>query len=488
MIRSFTLRVADLMLQETGTYNPMFTRPYNLEMNGFAVDNIANRVAQANTSKISGTLLSGVASEILRPTAYVDPNNSSIMIPAGWNERRVRFILAIEVDYNVGGKTFYYFQGYTDYPGITESNVDPNMTFIINSFVGVSRTPIMTPSGMSFKDIITESSQVLSDPSAQTSLQGSAFSMRPQDVFQGMTANYMKQGYSYLHDDRFLDTRNVLRSDGVRSSRVNNTSSNYMAKVIDGYLHGNQLSMFGQSNGDIIDRATEQVFETPLSENPFIRAISDIKGIGIHNRFTYNDLMRLDPNTFNMTKLMIPKPVQRQQMHQAGQTAYWNGADEHTTAATCISHAVPALMMDMMIFKTTLFSTNHTVNTAPVTNCVFAATPGGEPTPQQVSMLCSRLETEVLRDLTFNNQIAYRLKIDADLMGETRITIALGNNPEEVFVVPSFCDSLYVPVITPNHDRFVSTVSDFETLLNNVVEAVASVQNHQPTFAVSNAV
>jgi hypothetical protein len=477
------LRFAKLTMAETGTYNDIMLRPYNVQMDGTMINNITNRVATLGGGKVSGAMLAGIASEAIAPSSEY---SYQIAIPNGWGQKRIRFVLEVHCHFGVGSDMIYYFQGYTDFPGVNlaTKHIAPEMVFVINSLLGVTRAMVPGPTGMSVRDIVTESSQVLSDPHWQSISQGSMLTMRPQDVFTGMQGAYIQQGFSYMNKNNFQDARNVLRSEPVRSNRLNNMPGSYMAKVIDGYTTAQELSGFGQGDADILSRSIEQVYESPLMENPFLRALSNIRGMSqMSNRFLFSDLMAIDPGVAANINFAVVGQTQMVGVHQAGSSEFWNGTNRETIVATLLSHSVPAIMMDLLLNRTIFQATNHTIDGHVEITMVDAKSLSSIDV-RNVNMFQARLEREVLYDISFGNQESYMINMRVDLFGETEIVVSLGSGPMIKYVTPSFCDNLYAPVVTGSAEQFQGVCHDFESLVNNIVQATSTNQAAAVNFSV----
>ncbi len=454
------MNVGKLLLQETGTYNPQYSRPYEIHADGADIENIVNRVAAQGDGNVTGRLLAGAAGHILAPTAA--PGNE-IVIPCGWNEKRVRFMLEIHCQYTFSNM-IYYIQGYTNYVGMTQANIAPDMVFTINSILGVTRTQRQTPTGIQTLDIPKESFQVIGPTQQQNDR---SFLMRPHDVFTGMHTEYIRniQGLDQYHT--MIDNRAQIRQDSQRSSRMYGLPSNYVANLVDKYTHATMMLEYGQNNQDALSTARNDSLDSPLLENPFIRAISRVKGFGSPNTFTFADLVRIDPNTDNMTTIMVVPTAMQMNVHHTGQSEYWHGGNRITQVATTLSQSVPAIMMELMISKMRFRVTNHdiggVVNFTPMD---FRGLSNMDMTTN-VMRFRERLINEVLFDVSFGNQEPYMIDMDIDMFGDTSIDINMYGTQTR-FVTPSFCDNLTVPIVTNNEMCFNSLVHGVDTLVNQV--------------------
>lgn len=490
--RACRLSIARLILQQTGTYNSQYLRPYDLSMDGATINAIGNRIQETGGGHVSGKLISDLAASSLGPTASAQ---AEIFIPNSFDTARVRFMLAVQADFNgmpgqVGGGTtlMYYFQGYTDHPGITISGaVDEQMTFYINSFIGVTRIVKQTTLGYEQRDMIVEKAQMLSDPnwSFNASQNKPLMAMRPMDVFGGIQRDYMSIGYDHAGDQGgIMDSRSSLKSEAMTSSRTNNVPGAYMANVIDNYVASANQTDFGMGEGNILSLARQKTYETNPAENPFIQAINAQSMMSAGNRFTMGVLRRIDPNVDNVTDVNIITGSAVQQIHHAGQSAYWNASDRLTQAAAMLAQAVPAIMIELMISRITVFSHNHDVTGRMDTRVANPKSLTGADISPNVDMFIRRLNEEVLFYMTFGNMDRYTLTMTADMFGETSIVISINSEPETPYVVPSFCDNLMSPVVTASAENYNQVVSGFESLVRNVSEMV----HPKPGLAVSTAV
>lgn len=472
------VRIANFMLQETGTYNPMYNRPYQTYVDGQTMSIIADRVARSNGNEITATTMTGLASQIVRPSAAPV---SAINIPYGWSERRIRFILEVHVTFKTGTTSIYYFQGYTSHLGVTQNGaIDPNMIFCINSFMRVNRANQLTPMGVVTQDYVQETAHVINGVVNYSTQNNMAYSMRPMDVIAGAQTAYTSQ-YGEMQGTKITDTRTTLTNEAIRSNRQNSLPSAYVANIVNRFNVACNNSNFGNGTDDILSRAIDYQVEDPLISNPFLFAISNVKGIPNSVTFNFNDLSQIDPNTPNVTKFVSLGNTKVAALHSAGQTAYWDSISNDTTIATILSNAVPAVMMELFITKIHFRSTNHAVGGQMNTIIIDAKSMTNADLTSNFEMFKIRLQNELMFDITYSNQELYTLDMSVDLFGETIITLSYGNNPPVTFATPSFCDSLIVPVVTTDKTIFNNNVHDFEVIMNAVTETRSS-----PSFAVIN--
>ena len=124
--------VTKLMFIETGSYHQQAARPYNTYIDDTRNVSLLKNATQ-DGSNISANSVAGVASTILRPSSEA---GRDINITQGWNERRYRFFMEIEL--MVGNiPTRKIIIGYTDHVGKApfSDHLDPNMRMYINNVI-----------------------------------------------------------------------------------------------------------------------------------------------------------------------------------------------------------------------------------------------------------------------------------------------------------------------------------------------------------------
>lgn len=465
--RKNVIRITKLIMAPTGTYNKIYSRPYSSYVDGESLDNIVSRLEQA-TDSVTGTLLSGLASGIITPSATP---GAEIAIPYGWDERRVRFMMEVEVTVSTGSSFTYYFQGYTSHLGVTDTgSIDPTMQFIINSFIRVNRVTQMTQFGPQISDTITDSAHIVDGQIHYDLNSGQeVYGMRPCDIYTGIQSAYLEQAYSYTNSgDGFLDTRVGLNHETIRSSRKNNIPSAYLASVFNEYLTAVQMTEYGLSQQEILDKSRQLTFEPSVNENVFIKAISNVRGIPSSTTFCMNDLMAIDPNVGYVTKYLSLGSQTAKVLLSAGQTAYWNSSDLETHTATILMNAIPSLMMELMLRKAWFRSTNSDSGGVMSTVLMEGESVTTADMSKHFELFKRRLEREIMFDITHGNQRIYMLDMKVDLFGDSILYLSLDGGAMIPYGFPTFSDALGTPIITHHKDDFFTLTNDMESIMNSI--------------------
>ncbi len=470
--------IEHLTLQDTGTYNPVYFRPYSTNLTSQGLNQITDRVVERGGGKLNANIFSGIAGNFVAPSATP---GGEVPIFNGWGERRLRFILVLNTVTNVGANVIHYIQGFTSHCGVTPTGaIDPQMFFIINSIVSVNRLQQRDPAGnLVFADYISNSSHLLTDPAAMDGRSmhvQSSFDMTPRGLFNGMHAEYLQTGMQYGGLESYVDTRRHIGATVKGSSRDNAVPSVYLGKVLDAYKVSMMSSQFSEDDSGITENAASICMEANMVENVFMALLH--RNIGsvnkISNRFSYGDLKAVDPGVDQRINYLFLTNTVRANLHSAGSSEYWHGSDRNTHAANILSQGIPALMLELLISNISFRSTNMDVSGGMNTAIIDAKSLASGAMVHNFEIFKSRFEREIMFDLTFGNQEVYLLDVRADVFGETVISLGFNGEPPIRYTTATFCDSLIAPVMTTDSNLYYNTVSDFQTVTNHLSEALAS--------------
>lgn len=474
--KPMSIQICKLVVQDTGTYNQQFLRPYNTNIDSLTLNSIVDRFGNNNArTNVTPVEIADLSSNILRPQAT--PEKVAV-IANGWNEKRVRFLLEALVTFNTGGRIMYYISGYTDFFGVGMNSLAPDMVFYVNSIVKAREQYHMSSFGQeSFFNPI-DACQIHCDNNwGGISQPGEHKLLRPMDVFNVMTTPHVMADAAFTNHLAF-DTRNTITAGASTSFRANNLPSNYASRVIEAALKSSATAGHSASPKSAYEASSGYLRETEGYKNDFLKAISVVKGVSkAVNNFTYRDLIELDPNVQNVLNY-APLALGNGTAHSTGMTADWSGSDMSTVAATILAHALPAIMIGCGLTQVSFTSTNSNFGGVTTTAVTSAnALTGGTAAPDltlNCDKLILRLESEVLRDISYNGQEVFWVDMKVSLLGETWIKISVSNSPIYDYVAPSFCDSIFAPTVTTNNDLVNTVSSDFNHIVDNIHSALNS--------------
>lgn len=467
---SYSIQVARLFLHDTGTYDRQYARPYEAVTNRdseHTLSILADRIDSASrlnpAARIDNSLIAGLSGGLIIPSASWE---REVTIENGWEERRLRFMLEVHVDLAVGGTEIYYIQGYTSHYGVTfDGAVDTEMTFFINSVMRVNRA--RDYSGLSsagFTDRITDSFQIINGHAIADSYTP-VYAVRPEDLIVGIQSSYMTSAYSATGRDEVVETRHNHQGESFSSRRGNGIPSNYLSSVIDRYRESSLLADFGQGQQNIYDRTIQTLHERAPYENAFIRALSDRRGMRDITFFNMRDLIEMDPEIQSRVRYFRCQDAGL--LPQRGQSASWQSAGLYPQLATILTHGVSGLMVENMLVEVSFTSTNMTLNGMYDTRIQGGQGITTGDMRQYFANFVRRLELEVMPDVTRNNSIPIHVSVQADLYGDTIISISVENDPPEDYIVPSFSDALLVPVTTTQDTTYHGLVNGIEHVIRS---------------------
>jgi hypothetical protein len=453
-------RIVQFILQQTGTYEDQFMRPYQTNMNHDTYEKIIEHVE--TSSHITAAGIASVSNNFIKPSATPE---YQVNITNGWGLKRLRYFLNIELKDQYGTTTNEYVVGYTDHYGLSTSlHLDPDMVFYINAINQTRSMTHVTPMGAQTQHSVIDSSHVISDNNYQgINSNIRKFGLRPEDVFTSMDKLDIQAGFD-IHDT-FMHTPGIITPMGIKSKRDNAVAPIYIANMLDSYVQSRK------DDGviDDVNRFRKNASSVVASEdirNDFF--MSFIKARSINNRstsFTYADLMALDPNVVNVT---VPHIVNDSGLHQRGQTSGWGGSDYTTLFATILAQSIPSYMLQYGINKIHIASTNSDFSGKMTTLAENVRTFNTVSMVSATQSFIFKLETELMKGVTYNGQMTYSVNMVCDLLGEIWIQLSLNGEPPIDFVYPSFCDSLLAPIQTYNEKIADGIALDFQNLMSNV--------------------
>lgn len=478
-------RVLKAVFGQTGTYNDIFMRPYQTHLNDRSMINQFQEATQQGRN-INPVGVSSAVGHFLKPSnEYI----IDIKAPNGWDTPRLRFLIELEyVSPFDGNLTRTYLQGYTSHLGVnpaTES-IDRDMILYFNNVLVLNEQRYSTPYGPQSSFVPAQSYQLLNPTGCMT--QSQTHTMRPMDLFMNMGVNSMMGGMEDVQDYRstfaMSPIKNSKRSYGVPGRYVSEILNKYTQASTSAQLDISDVRSHHEVDSGSLDALGEQREYSMASNmcslpdvmnNPFFLDLSSkISQFKDGGAVSYGELERTFPNITHQSKFQLNRQVMditdKYGQHQRGQTEHWKGVDIETQWANTLAHSIPSLMMDLMLMQLGFTATNQTVDGTydiRLATNVASFTQGFDYT-NHVQAFLTRLEHEVLRTLTSNTGIDFYLTMWVDVINDTRIHLTIAGGYTREFVVPSFCDGLFSPVMTPQAEHLNGVSSDFNALMSSI--------------------
>jgi len=467
----YDIRIVRMLMAETGTYNDTFFRPFQSGFDGRAqklYDEFTDR-----GQRVSKESLAGIAGTIIRPATEA---GARVSIDNGWGERRIRFIMVVECGImgNDGQPMVEYITGYTDHADFSMNGLmDPRTKLYFNTTVQARRVRVNQGGVYGYQERMIDASHVLSAPevTAGTSRryvdQDRLKFLTPQDVM----GKLLEGDYP---DDNVRDYRNSMRGNVVRKSRRGNcVSTDHLSRSIMGIVNAQRMASasaggdaFATPDETLYSLAFENVHDQRFSEDRFLSWLDTDTTYGENRYITYGELMRKCPELASIVETIPLTSVQRRGLPQRGDTEYWDGSQQETVIANILSFSVPGIMMELMLTKFTFIISNDTLDGQPefeLRNAGSIAARDIDITPY-IQSVETRLINEVFPDVTNRGAMTLTVFMDVDILGETRITISYNGGPKTDYIVPSFADGLFAPIITPDSEDLTDLATAVKSL------------------------
>lgn len=477
---TFKIQILQLLMARAGTHQVQYRRPYKTDGTGNAVKMITERLdtLQGHVQTISSGFLAGVAGEFISPQATPE-SEKGIYIPNGWGTERYYFFMKVRVQNKLGGSTTELIQGYTDHPDMLSYGgaLDPNTRFTINSVTVMNDTVEYGQYGGYNVSNVTDAYHVISnnnwtdisslrDPSAQNFV-----SMRPGDIHTTITTQGMN-----ISD--VVDTRQLTTKIPRASRRSNGLATEYASRIINSTIEAAAALPMSAVSAELHTRAAGNSFEATLNRNAFMHAISQMNFNSMSDSFTLSDLFKLDPALADpmdqrMTVLQPGSAIAQSNnptafSYGAEYSESWGGSSYEHQSAAIISNAIIGLLIEAGLAIAHVRCTNHSIG-GPIINVVDGATLGGQDLQRAMFGFRSRLQTEVIDQISMGNTISYNIEIRGEVARATMINLQLDSRPSVQFVAPSFADALTAPILAGNAMRLQEVAYDFGNMLEACV-------------------
>lgn len=465
-----SIEVVNCIFVATGTYQSMVHRPFNGTLTQEALNLFANQTNGGTNVNVA--TLAGISGHLLSPATQ---HQGVVNIQNGWDNTRVRFYLLIKVTRPASIPMYQAVTGYTDVMGLdfNTQSIAPMMRMSFNSIMSVA----MLDNGAF---ALSDNSQLIYNTPAYAPMMTGGFqaprinTLMPEDVIGHI-------GYRHIQG-----VTGTAGADGrgqsamlplIKSSRANNLTTSFLDRSINSMLTARNAPDL--QNSDIFGIATAargDVRENQTESDLFLNLVRRQSDYDAYGSIQYADLCRVIPNLHGMATVIDNRKDTSQIVSQnfgavnAGNFSDWANQTPETVFVTRLIQTIPSIMMELCLSRAHLKLTNL-VNDGSECNIAFEAVDSLIPNLDlngPLMRLQQRLKVEVLRDISLNNAIAYSMIVNVNVFGDTYIKISLNGQPTIDYCMPSFCDSVAVPVVAPN-TMAIQTVAHTVDILSSQI-------------------
>lgn len=466
---SRTLNVTVCKFFESGTYNRQYRRPLHTTVDSQAINAIGEATDYGRS--VTPEAIAHVAGHIVAPRAEVE---SEVLMTNGWEDNRCRFLIEVTLNELNGGRLRKVITGWTSHLGITQSGaVDPNMLLHVNNVIDIRDITHRRADGrMETISNIVDSSHILFGRFDRRGY-GNDYSLRPEDIHRHSSTASLINDYGTQGD--VYNLRSSF-ANGIKKTRRNNAlPTSFVSKMLQADNVAHELADSQLDTPDSIAKRAAALVRDPQTHlDPVISALDELCDFTTQGMFTYGQLMQLAPGIDeHVTEAHFVGGVhKRHDVHRAGMTENWHGANVETMIATMLSNMVPSMMIDLAINKLDLTATNNTLDGRPIADVAPNGTAlsiiHGLDMHRQVSMFFRKFLIEVWPVLSHNDQLSLSIEVRCDTLADTFIGVSVNGGPIIDYVAPTFCDTLMSPIITSDVSAIDNVTRDFQNIASNI--------------------
>lgn len=468
------VKIFDLIYIPVGNYNEMFSRPYKSNMNVEAIEKMINRMNERNTKIIDHAIMSGITSDIIAPS--VDPLYTSI--DKNWiGQKKYIFLLTVLIDDTFGIQTKCYFQGYTNYDGISYNGyADPKLMHYINNVIETHVSNVNTPFGVIPMERLKTVYNVINYNNPNNYM----FLQRPYDIYSNIetlnTAQYMHNDVNFnsIVDTRF--TMGGFDNSPRGSNIINNIPLQYVTSVLNAGIKSASESSMQISINEYSPNyfSMADLSEPNITNNDFMKYLR-MHGNQDMKSFSFMDLLTIDSTIADRFKLInITKNDYYDYNNNSPDVGeYWHGRDVVTISAYMAIESSLSIALKYGFSKINFTVSNkYTITAEPycvITNFQSYITNISQADIEQLlEIFKTRIITDCFIDLTKGNKIPCTINVIVDLLGTTKINMEYLDAPPTWYTIPTFASSSFLPVAT--YDK-----KDLDDLSQNVMSLVDNI-------------
>lgn len=457
----------------------------------FSSDKKVNDMYQRSFKLTGNSTIFNTIGEILDNNGYISQNeivkkcnnivnleettNGLVTVANGWNEKRLSFVLTVEVVYSSSNKHIYFINGYTDFYdpilGRDISNMsvrllDKTMEFNINTITLITET--MDSGGrpiIKFKDKVTilrKYGQAYDYDSI-----GEECLIRPSDI---MSDIYLGTSSGGEYD-----------SDPKETNRSNSNSVSYLASILntigDSVRISNSTSRAKDADmarQDIVKEMVTNAEDKKMMKCPFLLHLFKRTGEAKPSRFRIDDILDMATYLDEVTKVfnLTDREENRRNILSSNDLDNTLQPKIGNILALEFYQILSSLLFDQMLTRATIHISNHPrfIMAGEIANCLYSESMFHNVfnSPTAVETLDSFLRRIILPKITKDDQIYVDLMADINILGTSSVAITVNDDDPMIFRYNSSMDNMFSPLISTQQNKNVLT-DDISTIIDNVL-------------------
>lgn len=477
--------IEELIYIPMGTHNPMFNRPYQVNVTNQAVGVLQDRMEEMNSAIVTPSMLSDLSSGLLQSSSVA----YDTCIDTSWvSQRRYIFMLKVRSVELGGIEILSYIQGYTEYDGITNQGaIDLNMKHVINNVIETTNYVINTPMGMTQSEKLYRIYNVMGSDGVSE-----YYTQRPTDIMQAIEATERYNSYQMSEMDQYQLAGSTLTPYGnktVGSLTDNAVGTEFLSKTLSSGILSHKSRDIVVGSFEVNDQSgTDTVLPEPsISDNRFIKALSVGKGqMATSPFFNFSQLQLFDPTIYdrfkviNLTKDFVD--VNMLNTPEVGE--YWKGQDPVTVKAYSLIESSVAMAVKYGFSKLYFVASNMMNPSAGMTIYITYFQSFMKIDDAGFNSLLEifkdKFSTDIFMSETSAGMIPLHMECYVDLLGTSKVLLEYAGYPSTWYTVPTTANSAFSSVITPDGNALSVLADNFDALTQALVTKPDGQQNYDP--------
>lgn len=466
-----------LWFYESGQYQQQYRTGIMTNVDGNTLNRI-DEITQGGTMLQRG-VLNSIANDIIVPANTIEKR---LDVMGGWNEKRFRFLLEVEITNRFGGHRHRkVITGWTSHMGMQDplgngdALMDQNMLMYINNDITLRDTPVPSPDGLR-RMVRTErvsSDHILLGSYDTQSPYGQEVSLRPEDITANIAtgATIMSLGGGHVNNTYAQFVASPIKL----SSRQNESPTHYLSKILGSYREATNMYADTFASVDTYDEtfasATGLCKETSVVENLFLDKLRRFSGWQENGYFTLGDMGSLFPDVAHVLKVfkyqrgsvtLLPPP-------QAQDSATFDNKDATSLVMNKIMNALGGMLFDCLLSSVGFIYTNDTPGCrdtmSPIDPKLFGSIVDNINLLDAAEQFRMRFLSELAPSLTHHGQVSLTIKMISHVCGNTELVINYNHTGDYTFHLPTFCDTLGSPMVSTNGNQLQNISKDIQALM-----------------------
>lgn len=465
--------IEELIYIPMGTHNPMFNRPYHINVTESAISALNDRMCEMSSVIVTPSMLVDLSSEILQPSAV----GYDTRIDTSWiSQRRFIFLLKVRSVEASGIEIISYIQGYTEYDGITlQGAIDPQLNHTINNVIETTNYVIRTPMGVTQTEKLYRIYNVMGSDGVSE-----YFTQRPTDIMQTIEAKDRYNSYHMPEMDEYQlasSTISPYNHKTVGSLTDNSIGSEYLCKTLSSGILSQQSRSVVVGSFEVNDQSSTDVIlpEPSISDNRFIKYLSVGKGLmATSPMFNFSQLQAHDPSIYDRFKLInLTKEYVDVNMNNTPDVGeYWKGTDAVTVKAYSLLESSVAMAVKYG-FSKLYFVASNMMNPANAMNIYITNFTSFMKLDEigfnsLLEIFKDKFSTDIFMSETSAGRIPLHMECYVDLLGTSKINLEYAGYHPTWYTIPTTANSSFSSVLTPDGNALDVISDQFRVLTESL--------------------